>query len=123
MSVHMEYLQPLALFNARYAVVKWGRKPEPYVSDRGSTRGRWWVPTETDEGTSCLGVVFKWNSEHTAKTKVWHLVTSVSELTAELNFGKTGFKTPLMTTYKRLPVLPNGSDVHANFGTDVCICL
>lgn len=55
-------------------VLKWAfliaTVSEPYVSCRGSTRGRWWVPTETDEGT-CLGVVLKLNSakqKHTAKT-------------------------------------------------------
>lgn len=82
----MEDLQAEEWFNARY-----GRWAEPYVSDRDSTRGRWWVPAETDEGTSCLGVVLKWNSAklHTAKTKVGSLATSRSELTAELT---TGFK-------------------------------
>lgn len=50
------------------------KETEPYASDRDSTRDRWWVPTETDEGTSCLGVVFKWNSAklHTAKQKFGH---------------------------------------------------
>lgn len=61
-SYKQKLTSPVAFY---WCVVQTERDNEmfhPYVSCRGSMRGRWWVPTETDEGTSCLGVVLKLNS-------------------------------------------------------------